>query len=242
MEIKGKVAIVTGGNSGIGHSTATYLAKEGMKVVIASRRENKNEKVAKQLRADYSTEVLTVATDVAKEADCVHLVEKTLNAFGQVDVLVNNAGIYETGAIEETSLETFDNALKTNLYGAFVCARESFKAMRKNRQEAGLRGYIVNISSVCGVQAWANQVTYCTSKFGMMGMNEALADEGKALGIKVTAICPAWVATPMVGSEYEIALKEAILPEDIAQTVMYCLCLSPNCWPDKIVLPRRNSS
>ena len=107
--------------------------------------------------------------------------------------------------------------------------------MQENKDNP--RGFIINISSVAGKQAWSGTGTYSASKFGLLGLTHALADEGKADGIKVTAICPALVATPMTG----VSGPDYLQPEDIAETVLYLLRLSPAAWPTEIVLERKGA-
>ncbi len=231
IQLKGKVAIVTGGNSGIGKSVAHYLAKDGCKVVIAGRRQNLNEKVARMIQKDYKAMVLPVQVDVSEEKGCIGLIAKTKKAFGRVDILINNAGVYGGELIANTTTEEFDRVLKTNLYSAFWCSRESFKYMKKHG------GYIINISSVAGKEAWSETGAYSASKFGMVALSQSLADEGKQHNIKCTAICPAGVATPLTGNRGIKYLQ----PSDIAETVMYLLRLSPATWPTEIVLPRKDA-
>ncbi len=235
--LEGKVAIVTGGNSGIGRAIAEALAAAGVRVMVAGRREEANRKVVGELREKHGVDAEAMTTDVAIESDCVSLIAKTREKFGRLDILVNNAGIGGWGTIVETSTADFDRVLKTNLYGAFWCAREAFRAMSENPEEAGIRGAIVNISSIAGKEAWSGTGTYSVSKFGIMALTQTLADEGKALGIRATAVCPALVATPMTNA----SRSEALLPEDIAETVLYLLRLSPAAWPTEVALPRRGA-
>ncbi|QSR89269.1 SDR family oxidoreductase [Methylacidiphilum caldifontis] len=231
--LKDKVAVVTGANSGIGKEIAFALSSSGARVVIAARRMDLNRKVALEIEQETSNTVLPIDTDVSKESDCKRLIAQTVNCWGRLDILVNNAGIGIYSPIEELSSEDFDRLLKTNLYGTFWCSKEAFSQMR--RQQQG--GYIFNISSVAGIEAWAGTAAYSASKFGVMGLTKALADEGKKYNIKVSAICPAMVATPMTGVEGE----DYIQPSDIAQTVLYLLSLSGACWPTEIIIPRKGA-
>ncbi|TFE67310.1 SDR family oxidoreductase [Methylacidiphilum caldifontis] len=231
--LKDKVAVVTGANSGIGKEIAFALSASGARVVIAARRMDLNRKVALEIEQETSNTVLPIDTDVSKESDCKRLIAQTVNCWGRLDILVNNAGIGIYSPIEELSSEDFDRLLKTNLYGTFWCSKEAFRQMRKQQQG----GYIINISSVAGIEAWAGTAAYSASKFGVMGLTKALADEGKKYNIKVSAICPAMVATPMTGVEGE----DYIQPSDIAQTVLYLLSLSGACWPTEIIIPRKGA-
>ena len=238
MLLKGYTAVVTGANSGIGEAAAHKLAREGANLLIAGRREDKNQQVADAINASYCVDALPVKSDVSREVDCVRLLQQAKERFGRLDILINNAGTIDKKAVADLETEAFDAVLKTNLYGAFWCAREASRLMRENElAENGLRGYIINISSIVGKEAWEETTPYSTSKFGMMALNGALAEEGKAHRIKSTAICPAMVATPMPG----VSGPEYIQPEDIAETILYLLRLSHASWPTEIVIPRRGS-
>lgn len=237
MKITGKVAVITGGNSGIGKAIAHALAKEGARIVIGGRRKAQNDEVAEDLRVAYGVEVLSVEMDVSVEQECVDMIARAKEQFGRVDILVNSAGVVRSGAVDELGTDEFDLQVKANLYGAYYCAREGFRAMKENEEEEGVRGYIINISSVAGVGGFAGMSAYCASKYGLMGLNDAMKEEGKEFGIKVSAICPSWVGTPMV--EGKVDFSEALLPEDIAETVLYFLRLSSKCLPEEVVLRLR---
>lgn len=122
---------------------------------------------------------LALETDVAREADCEHLTRETIAKFGTLHILVNNAGIGGGTVVAKTSSEDFDRVLKTNLYGAFWCARAAYRQMQENKDNP--RGFIINISSVAGKQAWNGTGTHSASKFGLLGLTHALADEGKRM-------------------------------------------------------------
>ncbi|EEF63210.1 SDR family oxidoreductase [Pedosphaera parvula] len=239
MEFKEKVAIITGGNSGIGKAIAIALAREGAKIVITARRHAENQKVAQILIQQYGTSTLGIKADVAKEEDCERLVSETVKAFGTIHILVNSAGVGGGDTIEKTSTKDFDRILKTNLYGTFWCARAAYKQMRRNKSKNNEpRGMIINLSSVAGKFAWAGTGAYSASKFGVQALTQALADEGKQDNIKVTAICPAMVATPMTGKKGHDYLQ----PEDVAETVLYLARLSPAAWPTEIVIDRKGAA
>ncbi|ACD82770.1 SDR family oxidoreductase [Candidatus Methylacidiphilum infernorum] len=231
--LSGRVAVVTGANSGIGKAIAFALASSGAQLIVAARRMDLNRKVALEIEWETSSKAFPMETDVSKEEQCIKLIEETVHRYGRIDILVNSAGIMVYSPLEELSTEDFDSVIKTNLYGTFWCSKEAFKQMI--RQQAG--GYIINISSLAGIDAWSGTAGYSASKFGIMGLTKALADEGKKYDIKVTAICPALVATPMTGVEGENYLQ----PQDIAQTVLYLLSLSGACWPTEIILPRKGA-
>lgn len=237
MNLKSKVAVVTGGNSGIGKAIVSAFAREGAFVVVAGRRQNRNQSVAAEMTKAFDAKALAVETDVTREADCDALIAKTVSAFGKIDILVNNAGTGGGGRIVSTTTEDFERVMKTNLFGTFWCSRAALREMEGNKGDGEIRGMIFNISSLAGKFAWSGTGVYSASKFGIIGLTQALADEGKETGIKVCAICPAKVATPMT----EVKGPDYIQPEDIAATVLYLAHLSPAAWPVEIVLPRKGA-
>ncbi|NBD37472.1 MAG: SDR family NAD(P)-dependent oxidoreductase [Verrucomicrobia bacterium] len=241
MPWNGKTAIITGANSGIGKAIAGAFAAVGLQLVIAGRRQEKNEEVARDLEKRYETGVLPFVCDVSREEECVDLVEKTASVFGRVDVMVNNAGMGAMGTrIADSDTELFDKVMRTNLYSAYWCSREAWKWMERNEPEDAdaLRGAILNIASVCGVDAWAGTGLYAASKHGMMGLTRALADEGVQPRIRAAAICPAMVATAMTG----VAGSDYIDPADIATTTRYLLDLKAAAWPTEIIVNRRGAA
>jgi 3-oxoacyl-[acyl-carrier protein] reductase len=235
MELNGKTAIVTGGNSGIGLAISTALAGVGMNILIAGRREHPNESVARELAQRHGVRTDACAADVSQEADCERLVQQAVDRFGSIHLLINNAGVAGGDRIEKTSTADFDRVLKTNLYGTFWCSRAVYPRLRMN--SGSPRGVIINICSVAGKQAWSGSGTYSASKFGVLALTQALADEGKEHDIKAAAVCPAMVATPMTG----VSGPDYLQPEECAETVLYLLRLSPAAWPTEIVLERKGA-
>jgi len=235
MDLSGKVAVVTGGNSGIGLAISRALAQAGSHIVVGARRQKRNLVLVDELARKFGVQALPVETNVADEADCERLIQEAVAKLGTVHLLVNNAGIGGGGVVARTATEEFDRVLKTNLYGTFWCARAAFRQMRSN--PGNPRGAIINISSVAGKTAWIGTGPYSASKFAVLGLTQALADEGKADDIKAAAICPAMVATPMTG----VSGAEYLQPADIAETVLYLLRLSPAAWPTEIVLERKGA-
>lgn len=236
MSLQENIAVITGGNSGIGFAIATALAQAGCSLVISGRRQSKNLAVADDLARKWKVQTLAVDADVSRETDCVRLIQETVAKFGSLHILVNNAGIGGGSRVADTKTEDFDRVLKTNLYGTFWCARAAYPHMKRNKGDP--RGVIINISSLAGKQSWSGTGTYSASKFAINGLTQALADEGKADHIKAIAICPAMVATPMTG----VIGPQYLQAQDIAETVLYLLRLSPAAWPTEVVLERRDAS
>lgn len=229
-----KVAIITGGNSGIGKAVALKFAEEGARVVIAARREGLCQEVADHIR-QMGGEALGHKTDVTSEAQVEQLIAITIQTYGRLDILVNNAGIFQRGHLEHTRLEEFDRVLQTNLRGTFLCCRAGFQKMK----EQGEGGTIINMSSVTGVDAWAGVSAYSASKHGMMGLTKALADEGRAHHIKVCAICPGGVANELVDATPEdIVQSQKISPFDVAETAVFLASLGPYAIVHRVIIDR----
>jgi NAD(P)-dependent dehydrogenase (short-subunit alcohol dehydrogenase family) len=193
FDVRDRVAVVTGASSGIGVALGRGLARAGARVVLAARRVDRLEALAKEL-GDARGEVVAIGCDVAEEADVDALVAATLERFGGVDVLVNNAGITEVIPAHEEPLETFQRVLAVNLTGAFLCAQRFGRVML----QAG-RGSIVNVASVLGVVAAGQipQASYAASKGGMVNLTRELAAQWARTGVRVNALAPAWFHTEM---------------------------------------------
>lgn len=191
--LQDKVAIVTGGNSGVGAATALLFAKEGAKVVISARRQAQLEEVAAKIR-EAGGEVLAVVTDISKPEDADNLVAKTVETFGRVDILVNNAGILEQGLkpIDRVLDEDMDRIIDTNTKGTMYCMRAASAKMA----ETG-RGSIVNMASVAGVMGCGG-AAYVASKAAVVGITRHTALRFAGTGIRCNAVCPGTVVTPMV--------------------------------------------
>lgn len=231
--LEGKVAIVTGSSSGIGKAIALRFGEEGIKVILAARRLQQCEEIVKRIIKNGG-EAYAIQTDVSDEQQVRTLIQQTVTQYGQIDILINNAGIFGGGSIANTDIATFDEVMATNLRGTFLCCRAGFQQMKQ--QQGGL---IINMSSVAGVQAWKGTGTYSASKHGIMALTKSLADEGRAFNIKVSAICPAGVADELVDAQpEEILSQEKINPYDIAETALYLSRLGPQAIVHQIVVDR----
>jgi NAD(P)-dependent dehydrogenase (short-subunit alcohol dehydrogenase family) len=193
MILKDKVALVTGGTSGIGRATAIAFAKAGAKVVFSGRQEAKGEKTAKLIR-ETGAECLFVRSDVSSETDIKALIEKTVATYGRLDFAFNNAGFGSPPKpLHEQSAEDFDTMMATNLRGVFLCMKYEIQQMLT--QGAGV---IINNSSVAGLIAAPGAGPYTASKHGVMGLTRSAALDYAKQGIRINAVNPGYTRTEIV--------------------------------------------
>ena len=191
--LQDKVAIITGGNSGVGATTALLFAKEGAKVIISARRQPQLEEVAEKIR-QAGGEVLPVVCDISKHEDADHLVEKTIETYGKVDILINSAGVLEEGLkpIDRVEDADMDRIIDINTKGTMYCMRAASAKM----EEAG-GGSIVNVASVAGVMGCGG-AAYVASKAAIIGITRHTALRFAGKGVRCNAVCPGTIVTPMV--------------------------------------------
>jgi len=235
--LKDQVAIVTGGSSGIGLAVARAALSEGMRVVICARNKEKLSRALVELKKEAKRDdrVLAVPADIAVASQVEGFVRKTTDAWNRIDLLVNNAGVGRWAPIEETGEGDWDRILGINLKGTFLCTKAVLPVMKRQRS-----GYIVNISSLAGKFGMEGSSAYSASKFGVIGLTESLLAEAIEYGIRATAICPAYVATPMVAGA-SVPKEEMIPPEDIGKIIIGLLHLSSVTVVKEIVVRRRGA-
>lgn len=187
-----KVAVITGGNSGVGAATAKLFAEEGAQVVISARRKDKLDEVAREIE-ESGGEVLAVQCDISKPEDCDALIQAALDNFGRIDILVNNAGMLESGLlpIDKARDEDINAVIDTNLKGTMYMTRAAAREM-----EPGEAGSIVNIASVAGEKGCGG-AAYAASKAGIIGLTKHTAMRFGGKGIRSNAVCPGTIVTPM---------------------------------------------
>jgi 3-oxoacyl-[acyl-carrier protein] reductase len=226
MALLGKVAVVTGGTKGIGRAIAEALVGQGVRVVVGARTEADVRSAAEEMGADARG----VVCDVRRADDCARLVETAEEAFGGLDILVNNAGVGVFAPVAELTVDEWDRVVETNLSGLFYCTHA---AIPRLKQRGG--GWIINIGSLAGKNAFPGGAAYNASKFGLIGFSEALMQEVRHDGIRVSYIMPGSVATPGF-SEAEWKIQ----PEDLGQIVLDLLATPDRTLPSRIeVRPSR---
>ena len=183
-KLDSKVAIVTGGGSGIGKDIARALATEGAHIIIAGRNAKKLTVAAEEIGAEGPT-VLAVPTDITDEAEVNALFERAMERFHRVDILVNNAGATDGGPLSEMSVETWDKVIATNLRGPFLCTRSAMRIMK-----AQCAGRILNVGSISAQRPRFNSAPYATSKFGLWGLTLVTALEGREHGVSACCLHP----------------------------------------------------
>ncbi|MDQ3011665.1 MAG: SDR family oxidoreductase [Acidobacteriota bacterium] len=188
-KLSGTVAVITGATSGIGRETAREFASAGSKVVIAGRRKERLQELANQIETKGG-QAFAVPTDVADQAQVESLIEKAVERFGRVDVLVNNAGVAIASRFEEMPLDDFRRLMDVNFWGAVYTCRAAVPQMRKQRS-----GVILNISSIFGKRGMPFETAYCSSKFALAGFSESLRAELMSENIDVCTIFPGAVET-----------------------------------------------
>jgi NAD(P)-dependent dehydrogenase (short-subunit alcohol dehydrogenase family) len=223
-----RAALITGGSSGIGLAIARALGEDGYGLTLSARRPEKLEAAADQLR-EAGLDVLSIPANLAGEEDIQRVVAEHRDRFGRLDVLVNNAGLGIGAAVADTETKKLDLQLGVNLRGVYLVARECIPMLKEAGAEHG-KALMVNTASIAGKHGQGWLAAYSATKFGVVGLSQALHKELSTEGIQVTALCPGFVATSMTDwIEEQVPKDQMIQPEDIAEAVRYLLRTSPAC-------------
>ena len=228
-ELKGKTAVVTGGTRGIGRAIAEALLREGMNVCVCARKAEEIERMVAELADVGEGGVSGAACDVRDADEVKALFAHAASEFGGVDVLINNAGIGLRATVEETTPAQFRAVIETNLFGVFHCCREAIPLMR---ERGG--GHIINMSSLAGANPHPSMATYNASKFALNGFSEALMQEVRHDGIKVSYIMPGSVNTEFGGDTPGPEKSWQLQPEDIARVVVNLLTHDERSLPSRV--------
>ncbi len=232
MDLKNKVAYITGGSKGIGYGVAEKLLKAGMRVAISGRTLKTVERAAQYL--DDESNVLALASDVTLLEDEQRAVQTIINKWGQLDVVLANAGVGHFSPVDQMSEEHWHQMINTNLNGVFHTLRASVEALKKSK------GYYMTLASLAGTNFFASGAGYNATKFGVVGFTQAAMLDLRKYDIKVSTIMPGSVATHF--NDNEPSEKDAwkIQPEDIGELVLDLLKMHPRTLPSKIeVRPTR---
>ncbi|MFZ3383530.1 MAG: 3-oxoacyl-ACP reductase FabG [Candidatus Methanoperedens sp.] len=223
MRLENKVVIITGAGSGIGRETALLFAKEGAKVVVADVNEKGGEETVAQIKKNG--EGFFVKLDVTNREQSVQMAKVTLEKYGRIDVLINNAGIVQDAFVSKMTEQQWDKVIDINLKGVFNCIQSVVETMMKQGS-----GVIINTSSIVGLNGNVGQVNYSATKAGLIGMTKTLAKELGKKGIRVNAVAPGFIATPMTAGvpdkilemmKEKTPLKRLGEPKDIANAYLY---------------------
>lgn len=225
--LKGKVAVVTGAGRGIGAATALALGRAGARIVATARTAAELDKVVEQLHA-IGGDGLAVVADLTREEDVDRLQSAAIDRYGQVDILINNAGVGKYGPLSSLTAADYDWMMNTNMRSSFLCASAFLPGMLERRQ-----GWIVFVASVAGLKGLPHESVYCATKFAQIGFAQALDYETREQGVKISVVAPGGVHTTFAfgtgRTENDPRLDGMMDPEDVAEAVLFAVT-----QPDKV--------
>jgi len=227
VTLKGKVAIITGGSSGIGRATALLFGQEGAKVVVVGYQHGREGREVVNAIKKQGSEALYVQADVSKEEDVRAMVAEAVRAFGGVDILFSNAGILLAKSVTDTTAEEWDRIMQVNLRSAFLCAKYVVPEMRRHSG-----GSIVIDSSVNGLMAEPNLAAYCASKGALIALTRSMSVDYGKYNIRVNCLCPGWIETPFNADYFAVpgnrekaaalhSLRRVGKPEEVACAALF---------------------
>jgi NADP-dependent 3-hydroxy acid dehydrogenase YdfG len=223
--LQNKVAVITGASAGIGQACARALAREGARLVLTARRQDRLEQLVAEAKHLGSDGVFVIG-DAREEDTARQTVDQAMKAYGRIDILINNAGVGNYKDLVETSAEDYDQMMNSNVRSTFLFTRHAVPVMIKQHE-----GLVLMISSMAGVYGFAGEAVYCATKFAQIGFAQALDKELRPHGIKVGTICPGGVKTEFaIGkgrTEEGVEQSEMLEAEDVAQAVLFASTQSP---------------
>ncbi|HSJ09916.1 MAG TPA: SDR family oxidoreductase [Longimicrobiales bacterium] len=237
LDMKGRVAVVTGGSRGIGYAIAEAFAEAGALVVIGARTADDVERAAKELSGRHDGRVVGMTCDVRSQEDCEALVKRAVDEFGALDILINNAGIGRFASVADMKPDDWRAVIETNVNSLFYCTHAALPHLK-----ARGTSWVINIGSLAGKNPFPNGGAYNASKFALIGFSEALMQEVRHDGVRVSYIMPGSVATDFshpsgAGHDQDVW---KVQPEDIAQIVMDLLAMPERTLPSRVeVRPSR---
>ncbi len=223
MELKGKVVAITGAYSGLGAALSEALAKKGCRLVLGGRNEKSLEAFAEKMKG--LTDAVGVKMDVRYLNDCRNLVETAVKNFGRLDIMINNAGVWDMAPIEDITEEQVKDMFETNTFGMIYCSKFAIKEMKKQGY-----GMVVNVSSVAGIDFKKNEGIYSASKHAAVGFTGCLAEDLKDSGIRVLCICPGGMKTGLFRNNPERMKPEFMEPSGVAGKIIWHLENQTDEW------------
>ena len=235
-KLTGKFALVTGASRGIGKAIALAFAREGAALVLASRTLGPLAEVAESAAEVSRAQAIAVAADVSDERQVEALFARVREEFGRLDLLVNNAGAFDGGPLEELTTEAWDRVINTNLRGPFLCTRAALRMMKPAKS-----GRIINIGSIAGQRTRVNAAAYTASKHGLWGLTQATALEGREYGVTCGAVHPGNVLVERRVASSKVEDAEPMMtPEEVAEVALLMATLPPHVeMLEAIVLPHQ---
>lgn len=237
MDLTGKIALITGASGGIGTAIAHRLSSMGMHLVVTGRNSEKLDTLKKEIEMT-GTKVHIIATDISVSDTPKKIIEESIQIFGKLDVLVNNAGYAISKPLEESTVDEWDQCFAVNARAPFFMCKESLPYLKESSCAT-----IINVSSVVGRLGYAEQAVYTASKHALMGFSKVLAKEVQSLGIRVHTVAPGGVNTDMVkATRSDLDITQLIQPKEIADIVEFLLKHRGNGVIDNINIRRANST